>query len=159
MKNAEALHWIEALHMQKHPEGGYFSELYKSPVILSGLDRHLATSIYFLLADGEKSRFHRLKSDELWYYHAGGPIIIYLIDPAGNLQEIPLGTNVEAGESLQVVIPAGSIFGAKLKNPDGFSLVGCMVCPGFEYEDFELPGTEELLGTYPQYHDIILELS
>jgi Uncharacterized conserved protein len=159
MKNAEATRWIQALQMEKHPEGGYFSELYKCPEMIPGHDWHLATSIYFLLTGEEKSRFHRLKFDELWYYHAGDPITIYVIDLAGELKEIRLGTDISKGERPQAVIPAGCIFGAALENQDGFCLVGCMVCPGFKYEVFELMGREKLLHKFPQHKEIIIKLT
>lgn len=167
MNNKNALYWIQALGMEKHPEGGYFCELYKCAERISDReitfaftkDRCLASSIYFLLPAGEVSRFHRLKSDELWYFHAGNPIVIHLIDKAGNLSELRLGTDCEKGERPQAVIPAGSIFGAIPGGQDGYSLAGCMVCPGFEYEDFELLSREELLRFYPKHREIILKLT
>ncbi len=158
MENKNASYWIQSLEMEKHPEGGYFRELYKCPRTLSG-GRSIASSIYFLLPVGDVSRFHRLKSDELWYYHAGDPIVVYVIDKTGDLSELRLGTGCEKGERPQAVIPAGSIFGAVTHGEEGFSLVGCMVCPGFEYEEFELMDRDELLRDYPQHREIILKLT
>ena len=167
MKKKDASYWIHALGMEKHPEGGYFCEQYKCSETVSDQEitlavagrRSLATSIYFLLPAGEVSRFHRLKSDEVWYFHDGNPVVIYMIDRMGNLSEIRLGTDTENGERPQAIVPGGSIFGSAMDGKEGFSLVGCMVSPGFEYEDFELMSREELLFNYPQHREIILKLT
>lgn len=161
MANKRAQRLISDLGMQKHPEGGYFAEVYKCSASVSANagSRALASSIYYLLPAGEVSRFHRLKSDELWYYHAGDPLAIHLIDPSGQLTQITLGADTGKGEIPQAVIPAGYIFGATAKGALGYSLVGCMVCPGFEYMDFELLEREQLLTVYPQYKEIIAKLT
>lgn len=167
MEKKDASYWIQALGMEKHPEGGYFCGLYRCPEMISDREtalgftgnRSVASSIYFLLPTGEVSRFHRLKFDELWYFHAGNPVVIYVIDTAGVLRELRLGACCEKGERPQAVIPRGSIFGAVTEGNEGCSLVGCMVCPGFEYDDFELLRQEELLRDYPQHREIILKLT
>ena len=167
MISQKAARIINALKMEKHCEGGYFTEEYKSSesvsiydaTLSSGEKRNLASSIYFLLSAEDVSRFHRLKSDEIWYFHAGDPIVIYIIDKEGILRQLRLGTNIEAGERPQAIIPKGSIFGALPEDNFDFCLIGCMVCPGFEYKDFELMEKKALLRLYPQHREIILRLT
>ncbi|MBM6838790.1 cupin domain-containing protein [Clostridium saudiense] len=155
MKTSE--YYIEKLEMIPHVEGGYFKESFLSESFVSE-DKKLWSSIYFLLRTGEVSNFHRLKSDELWYYHAGQSLTIYMITPDGNLITKQLGLNIENGESPQVIVPKGYIFGSAM-NEDGFSLVGCMVSPAFEYKDFELFKRNDLLKLYPEHQAIINKLT
>ena len=155
MKTSE--YYIEKLEMIPHVEGGYFKESFLSESFVSE-DKKLWSSIYFLLRTGEVSNFHRLKSDELWYYHAGQSLTIYMITPDGNLITKQLGLNIENGESPQVIVPKGDIFGSAM-NEDGFSLVGCMVSPAFEYKDFELFKRNDLLKLYPEHQAIINKLT
>lgn len=159
--------WIHGLGLAKHPEGGYYKEIYRSNELLSAASlperyqgpRAFSTSIYFLLKKGEPSRFHRLKSDEIWSYHAGDAIVIYLISPDGKLSTKILGPTVEKGENLQVVIPLGSWFGAEVKDQGSYGLMGCVVAPGFEFADFELAKREELLKQFPQHAVLIGSLT
>ena len=155
MKNAE--YYIKKLEMLPHVEGGYFKESFLSEDKVRE-NKNLWSSIYFLLRTGEVSNFHRLKSDELWYYHDGEALTIYMISPDGELITKQLGTNIENGETPQVLVPKGYIFGSAMNN-EGFSLVGCMVAPAFEYEDFELFEREYLLNLYPNHKDVILKLT
>ena len=127
-----AEYYIEHLEMEPHVEGGYFKEC-----LLEKEERNLWSSIYFMLAKGEVSHFHRLKSDEVWYYHDGNALTIYMIDEAGKLTAAKLGLDLEKGEVPQVLVPKGMIFGSAMEE-EGFSLVGCMVSPCFKYEEFEL---------------------
>jgi uncharacterized protein len=159
--------WIKHLNLQPHPEGGFFRETYRSnlvidhnilPVDYSG-NRKLSTSIYYMLRSGEISRLHRLHSDELWYYHLGSSIKIVMIDQEGNKHTKLLGANLEKAEQLQVLIPSGTIFGAELIDSDSFSLLGCMVTPGFEFDDFEIFDKEDLLQAYPKHVDLINKFS
>lgn len=161
MENNNANYWIENLDMISHPEGGYFKETYRSetdfePKGFSG-KRNYATSIYFLLEQNNVSHFHRIKSDEIWYYHAGYPLTVYVIHSNGELEELKIGPNIHKGEVLQAVVPANSIFGSTSHN--AYSLVGCMVSPGFDFNDFELFTTSELLNLYPQHPSIIKQLT
>lgn len=155
MKNAE--YYIKNLEMLPHVEGGYFKESFLSEEKVRE-NKNLWSSIYFLLRTGEVSNFHRLKSDELWYYHDGETLTIYMISPGGELITKQLGINIEKGEVPQALVPKGYIFGSAMNN-DGFSLVGCMVAPAFEYEDFELFEREYLLNLYPKHKDIIIKLT
>ena len=162
--NAE--YWIKNLGLNPHPEGGYYKSTYDSDSIFSDSDiveigkrRKLFTSIYFLLRSEDISHFHRLKSDELWYYHGGSSLTVHVIDESGLYHELKLGLNIEKGEEPQVLVPKNSIFGSSVMEQGTFSLVGCMVSPGFEFEDFELFDQEELLKEYPQHEIIIRKMA
>ncbi|ALC91815.1 cupin [Bacillus sp. FJAT-18017] len=154
MNNAE--YWIKKLELEPHPEGGYFKQTFKSDQVLEGTEKALYTSIYFLLKSGDISHLHRLKSDELWYFHAGNALSVHMIHENGEYEEARLGLNAEKGEVPQVAVPKHTIFGSSLLEEDGFALVGCMVSPGFEFEEFELFTQAELLRDYPQ-HKVIIE--
>ncbi|MFM7023605.1 MAG: cupin domain-containing protein [Flavobacteriales bacterium] len=151
-------YWIEQLGLQSHPEGGHFREVYRAAEMHG--DRNIATSIYFLLKNGEVSHLHRLTADELWYYHAGQALRVTVIDKSGKLIEHFVGPDLEKGQQLQLIIPAGSIFGSEVIGvQNDFSLVGCMVSPGFDFRDFELFTTSSLLQIYPQYEQQIKRLT
>jgi len=153
----DANYYIQHLNLEPHPEGGYFKSTYASMETLdtSGGTRNQYTSIYFLLGEGDVSHFHRLKSDELWYFHGGSSLIVHVIDEEGNYVEHQLGLDIENGESPQVLVPRNSIFGSSVVDNGAFSLVGCMVSPGFDFEDFELFTQSELLEKYPEHEQII----
>lgn len=161
-----AEYFIEKLDMIAHPEGGFYKETFVSEETITDGDldvnfngtRDLWSSIYFLLRDGEVSNFHRLKSDEMWYYHSGSPLTIYMISPEGELTEKQLGLDIEKGEMPQVLVPKNYIFGSAM-NEGGYALVGCMVSPGFQFEDFELFSREELIEKYPSHSEIITKLT
>jgi len=100
-----------------------------------------------------------LKSDEIWYFHGGSPLTIHVIHENGEYEEIKLGMNLEKDEVPQALVPKNSIFGSSVYDKDTFSLVGCMVSPGFEFQDFELFTQDDLLRQYPQHEEIILKLA
>ena len=158
--------WIEKLHLKPHPEGGFYTETYRSAERIAhkalparfGSDHSFSTAIYFLLRSQDISHFHRIKSDELWFYHAGSPIRIFILSDKG-LETIDLGFDLHNGEVLQATISAGVWFGAKVMVPNSYGLVSCTVSPGFEFEDFELAKKEELIRTFPSHIAIINELS
>jgi len=155
MKSAQ--YYIEKLDMIPHVEGGYFKDSIISKDFFRE-DKKLFSSIYFLLKTGEVSHFHRLTSDEMWYYHDGQALTIYMITPEGELITKQLGLDVEKGEVPQILVPKGYIFGSSMNN-DGFALVGCMVAPAFTFDDFELFERAELLNMYPNLEDIIKKLT
>lgn len=165
---SRAKYWLEKLNMAGHPEGGFFAPAFRASEQLGkdGLpdrftaNRAVVSSIYYLLPKGQYSAFHRLRSFELWSFFEGDPLLIYILDRHGSLIEKKLGRNVEIGESLQVAIAAGDWFAAEHQDPAAeFTLVGCVVAPGFEYEDFEIARRAELLGKYPQHQEIIQRLT
>ncbi|MFH0735742.1 MAG: cupin domain-containing protein [bacterium] len=159
--------WIEKLDLTPHPEGGYFKEVYRSNEIINiqglpqryGGERNFGTSIYFMLKSGQKSYLHKLQSDETWHFYYGCSIKIYIITPDGKLRKIMLGNNIFNREVLQFTIPKNSWFGAKPKESDSYSLIGCSVYPGFDFADFELGDRSELLKLYPQHENIIKKLT
>ena len=163
----DAQYWIDRLSLSPHPEGGYYRVTYQStltiaqdalPSTFHG-DRCASTAIYFLLAEGDFSAFHRLASDELWHFYAGSALIVYVIDPEGNYSELQLGDGFEAGEVFQAVVKAGSWFASRLKDSAGFALVGCTVAPGFDFADFEMAKRSELTAAYPEHRKLIEELT
>ncbi|GBU11362.1 cupin [Erysipelotrichaceae bacterium] len=152
--------WIEKLQLSKHIEGGYYTQSYISDSeykTLDGEKRAIASSIYFLLEDTDFSAFHRLKSDEIWNFHYGAVFTIAAIDLEGELHFFELGVDLEKGQYPQVVIPKGWIFGSYTTS--GFGVCGCVVAPGFEYEDFELFTQKTLLLEYPKHEEIIKRLT
>ena len=154
---------IKKLNLQPHPEGGYFSEIYRSNEIIDEHslperyegNRTFSTSIYFLLGGGQKSHLHKLKSDETWHFYIGSPILIHTIDEDGAYKIYRLGNKLDEGESLQITIPRGVWFGAEVVDKSLFSLIGCTVAPGFEFTDFELGEREDLLLKFPAHAKII----
>ncbi|KAA1042364.1 cupin domain-containing protein [Macrococcus equipercicus] len=143
---------INRLNLQPHPEGGYFHQSYASAETTG--DKQLFTSIYFLIESGNISHFHRLTSDELWYYHGGDAITIHMIHPDGRYEVVKLGMNLEQGEVPQFLVPARTIFASTVEDA-AWSFVGCMVAPGFTFDDFELFKAEELLPLYPKHEAVI----
>ncbi|RDB04210.1 cupin domain-containing protein [Runella aurantiaca] len=159
----QAKYWVEKYQMQAHPEGGYFTETYRStesisqsalPSRFSG-DRSFGTGIYFLLENHHFSALHRIQADEMWHFYAGGPLNVYVIHEDGKLEIIKLGSNPDNGEVFQAVVPAGTWFGSKPDAASDYSLVGCTVAPGFDFADFELAERVDLLATYPQHEEVI----
>lgn len=151
-----AEYYIKKLDMEPHREGGYFKESLQGQMDAEG--RALWSSIFFLISRDEISHLHRLQSDEVWYFHDGAPLTIYMISPEGELTAPQLGLNVERGELPQICVPAGYLFGAAMEE-EGYSLVGCMVAPAFRYEEFELPEREVLLAQYPRHREVILKMT
>ncbi len=158
--------YIDKLHLTPHPEGGYFSEIYRSEenILLDNIkryksNRNFSTSIYYLLEGKDVSLFHRLNSDEIWHFYDGSAVRIYQINDDGVLSEEVLGNDVEHGEKFQVIIKRRNWFAAELISKDFFALVGCTVAPGFEFEDFELADRNFLLKLSPSNSEIIRKLT
>ena len=153
-----AVQLIEQFDLQAHPEGGYYKETYRSAQSLQGKDRQLMTSILFLLTGSDVSHFHRIQSDECWYFHEGAPLVVHTLDADGH-HELLLGTNIEAGQQPFHLVPANTIFGSAILGDEGYVLVSCAVAPGFDFSEFELFGYEELLKDFPQHEAIIQKLT
>lgn len=149
--------------MQPHPEGGYFAETYRSAETIAqsalpdrfGGERSFGTAIYFLLESRHTSALHRIQSDEIWHFYAGGPLEIFVIYPDKTLTIIRLGNNPEWGEVFQAVVPAGCWFGSKPAEGIDFSFVGCTVAPGFDFADFEMADRTSLLNAFPEHKAVI----
>ena len=162
-----ASYWIEKFQLIPHVEGGAYKEVYRSPMVLasdclspnfSG-ERHICTSIYFLLQKGEFSAFHRIHSDETWHFYFGDSLAIYEIDNNGELNEHKIGSDPEKGESFQCTIKAGNWFAARIIPPGIYCLAGCTVSPGFDFEEFELGKRADLIKRYPKYKSLIDSLT
>lgn len=158
-------YWIKELSLISHPEGGYYKEVFRSKGIIdhseskshfNGIRNHM-TSIHFLLDGNNFSAFHKIKSDEMWYYHYGDPILVHIIDQGGNYSSFKLGLNINEGECLSHVVEANTWFASECLNKEGYGLVSCGVAPGFDFEDFEL-ANEKLLDLYPQHNELIKRL-
>ncbi|RPI12666.1 MAG: cupin domain-containing protein [Ignavibacteriae bacterium] len=156
-------YWIEKLKLQKHPEGGYFKEVYKAkemikkehlPKRYSG-DRFHSTSIYFLITPDNFSAFHRIKSDETWHFYYGSSLSLHIISKKGEYLSIKLGNNPENGEVFQYTVEKGDWFAASVDEKDSYSLLGCTVSPGFDYDDFEMGKKDELTENFPQFKKLI----
>ena len=162
-----ANYWINKLDLIKHPEGGYYKEIYRSEEVIAkealpgrySAERNVSTSIYFLLAKAQVSHLHKLQSDEIWHFYYGHSLTIYMIDEKGKYAEQKLGRNLDEGEALQFVIPKSTWFAAEVNDKNSFSLIGCTVAPGFDFADFELAKREELIKLFPQHKSIIESLT
>jgi uncharacterized protein len=127
---------VERFGMAAHPEGGWYVETWRSEAPSAG-GRPAASAILFLLPAGEESRWHRVDADELWQYSAGDPLELRIAPAEGGpVARHRLGTDVAAGDAVQVVVPAGAWQAAR---PLGeWTLVGCVVAPAFTFDGFEL---------------------
>ncbi len=133
--NKRAQHLMTALKLKPHPEGGFYRETHRSQakVEAHGGLRSAVTSILYLLPAGHRSRLHRVKSDEVWMHHQGDDLKLIIAD-----EEVILGQDPPA--LFQVTVAGGSWQEAEpLPGPHGFVLVGCVVAPGFDFEDLEMP--------------------
>ncbi len=152
---------IKHLNLQPHPEGGFYSETYRSNLQINnenGLLRNVCTGIYFLLCDDQVSHFHRIKSDETWLFNMGNALEIISIQNNEAVIQT-LGNNLSAGESLQITVPAGAWFASRVKGASGFGLVSCIVSPGFDFADFEMASKTALLREYPKHCELINQLA
>jgi len=167
MTDGNAGYWIEKLQLEPHPEGGYFRQSYRSEVVIArealpaGFSgpRAVSTAIYFLLEGKNFSAFHRLRSDEVWHFYGGDPLVVHVIEPEGNYFRILLGRDLDAGQVLQGVVRAACWFASHVADWNSFSVVGCTVAPGFDFEDFEMGKREELATLYPQHRGLIGQLT
>lgn len=132
---------IEQLQLRPHPEGGWYRETWRAEAGDDGRAR--GTAILFLLAAGERSHWHRVDADELWFWQAGDPLeLAVAADGNSPPTALILGADVAAGQQLQGVVPAHAWQAARPAPPDaegdGFTLVSCIVVPGFDFTRFEL---------------------
>ena len=151
---------IVRLHgLGPHPEGGFFRETYRSrqTAAFPGFPgtRSLSTAILFLLPAGAKSHLHRIRSDEAWHFHLGGPRRLVELAPDGGVRDTTLGADPAAGHRLQHVVPAGTWFGAEPLPGSPYSLVGCTVAPGFDFADFELGRRADLAARFPDARTLV----
>ncbi|MBN9083400.1 MAG: cupin domain-containing protein [Rhizobiales bacterium] len=126
---------IRLLDLQPHPEGGHFRETYRDPAT-DAAGRARSTLIYFLLAAGERSAWHRVDAVEIWHWYAGAPLKLDIAAAGAPIETIRLGADLLAGERPQGVVPAHAWQAAESLGP--WTLVGCTVAPGFTFAGFEL---------------------
>jgi uncharacterized protein len=159
---------VAALDLAPHPEGGFFRETYRAEaeVATPRGPRPVATAVLFLVAAGRPSRFHRLASDELWCFHAGTPLELITLLPDGSTETVLLGgkrLGAAVDEpSPQAIVEAGVWQAARVvegRGGEDWSLVSCIVTPGFDYADFELGDRESLVFAYPDLADEVAALT
>jgi predicted cupin superfamily sugar epimerase len=155
-----ATHWITTLNLQPHPEGGYYREVFRSEQVVtrenSSSLKQACTSIYYLLKGDDFSGFHRLKSDELWYFHKGAPLLIHVLNEQGEYSAHEL-SDTETG-SLSIAIKAGLWFASEIPSKTSFALVSCAVAPGFDFSEFEMAQKEKLTDQFPQHATLLNRL-
>jgi uncharacterized protein len=133
MPSPAAAEIIRKLALKPHPEGGHYRETFRDTHTHHG--RAASTAILFLLARGERSHWHRVDAVEIWHYYAGSPLKLEVVD--GSKEEIfRLGANIHADEVPQVTVPARAWQAAESFGE--WTLVGCTVAPGFDFNGFEL---------------------
>lgn len=154
---------IRRLDLLPHPEGGYYRETYRAADAVTrgdGARRSASTAIYYLLCDGAWSTWHRIRSDELWHFHAGDALLVHVLTPDGAYHCLRLGDALKDPDAaFQAVVPAGSWFAAELADQASYALAGCTVAPGFEFSEFELADAAELQRLHPAQAGLIARLA
>lgn len=135
---------IKTHQLLPHPEGGYYKETYRS---------EFSTGIFYLLTKGQKSSFHRIKSDEMWHFYGGDSLSVVEITNEGTLKETRLDKN-----QVQYVVPAGVWFGAYLPEGSEFAFVGCTVAPAFHFADLEMGNKTKMLTEFSNAKEMIEKL-
>lgn len=159
---------LRHLQLAPHPcEGGHFRETYRSrltipagclPAEYAG-ERYVGTAIYYLLTPGTFSEMHRLPSDEMFHFYLGDAVEMLQLDADGHGKVIRIGNDLLAGEMPQVLAPGGVWQGTRLVPGGRFALLGTTVAPGFDYADYTRGRRDELVGTHPQYAELIRALT
>ena len=158
----ETARLVSLLGLRPHPEGGWYAETYRSPVLVSmpdGRERSAVTAIHFLLEAGGFSAWHRVSSDEIWHFQEGNPLELVTIDPHGSTVTTCLGPDLSKGMRTHCAVPAGWWQAARPVGAEGHTLVVCTVSPGFDFADFEMPDRQELLSLLPAHRELILEFT
>lgn len=157
MRGRTAAGWIRDLRLLPHPEGGFFRETYRCaetlpraalPARFTG-DRDCSTAIYYLLCHPQVSRFHRIRSDEVWHHYDGDGLLIHALGPGASPYRCLHLDRAGEGFEPQAVVFAGCWFAAEVARPGGWALAGCTVAPGFNFDDFEMAEPERLISGYP----------
>jgi predicted cupin superfamily sugar epimerase len=152
------------LGLEAHPvEGGSFRRTYESRerIATPHGERFASTAIYYLLEPGTFSEMHVLKVDELYHFYLGAPVEMLQLWPDGSTRVVKLGQNLEAGEHVQLLVPAGVWQGTRLldEKPGSFALMGCTLTPGFDFEDYTSAGADELIVRWPGEAERIRKLT
>jgi uncharacterized protein len=135
MSHLAAADIVRLLELKPHPEGGHFREVFRDARQVEG-SRVASTAIYFLLARGERSHWHRIDAVEIWHWYTGAPLALDISQGGGRSERVTLGADLAAGERPQAVVPAHAWQAAQTLGD--WTLVGCTVAPGFEFAAFEL---------------------
>jgi hypothetical protein len=130
---SDPAHVIDLLGLEPHPEGGHFAETWRAE---SSNTRPVGTAIYFLLRAGESSHWHRIDAAEIWHHYAGAPLRLSTWTDGAAIDQRVLGVDLDAGHRPQLVVAAGEWQAARTLG--AWTLVGCTVSPGFEFDHFEL---------------------
>ncbi len=125
---------IQLLDLEPHPEGGHFRETFRDTRQIDG--RAVSTAIYFLLARGERSHWHRIDAVEVWHWYAGAPLVLEIRREPRHVERLTLGCDLAAGQRPQAVVPAQAWQAAQ--SLGDWTLCGCTVAPGFDFKGFEL---------------------
>jgi uncharacterized protein len=139
---------IESLQLEPHPEGGFYREMHRASSLVkeaNGRSKNAYSSIYYLLSGNDFSAWHRIQSDETWFFHLGCDIAIHYFDDQAMLKTVQIGLG---SMQFQVTIPAGTWFAAKPVQTDAFCLVSCVVGPAFTFTEFEMGKRQSLLDAF-----------
>jgi predicted cupin superfamily sugar epimerase len=141
------------LNLQPHPiEGGFYRRTYTSTSALElprGI-RPAGTAIYYLLEPGTFSEMHVLNSDEMFHFYLGDPVEMLQLYPDGRSALFILGPDLQAGQHVQLVVPAGVWQGTRLIGKGKVALLGCTVTPGFDFADYRSASYDELVEKWPE---------
>jgi uncharacterized protein len=139
------------LHLMPHVEGGFFRRTYtcQATVELPRGIRAQSSAIYYLLDVENFSEMHILDSDEMFHFYLGDPVEMLQLFPDGSSAVVTLGPDLEAGQQVQVLVPAGIWQGTRLVGDGKVALLGCTVTPGFDFADYRNAGYEELVAKWP----------
>jgi predicted cupin superfamily sugar epimerase len=150
------------LRLEPHPiEGGWYRRTYTSDVsvaLLRGV-RPYGTAIYYLLEEGAFSEMHVLASDEIFHFYYGDPVEMLQLLPDGGSAVYTLGPDLQAGQHVQLVVPAGVWQGARLIDGGKVALLGCTVTPGFDFADYRNAPAQELIAGWPHEAERIKKLT
>ena len=155
----------EALQLHPHPrEGGWYVRTYEANERIVCAERYGAarltsTAIYYLLEPDTSSEMHRLRSDEIFHFYLGDPVEMLQLHEDGRSERIVIGSDLVTGARQQVLVPRGVWQGTRLLPGGRFALMGCTVSPGFEYLDYESGSRAELLALWPEWSEMIAELT
>ena len=146
MQNIQSV--IDSLELEPHPEGGFYLEMHRASSFVkeaNGSSKNAYSSIYYLLSGHDFSAWHRIQSDETWFFHFGCDIAIHYFDAQNELVATLVGPE---SMQFQTTIPAGTWFAAKPVRTDSFCLVSCVVGPAFTFAEFEMGQRQPLLDRY-----------
>lgn len=167
MKQNRVDQLVSKLELQPHPEGGFYKETYRSEGVIPKIElpkafsgsRNYCTGIFFLLTAGNFSAFHKINQDEMWHFYEGDPLRVHMIDSNGNYSFQDIGLNLDVGQLPQFTVSADIWFASEVADSGYYSLVGCTVSPGFDFDDFELPDRSKMLTMFPHQSEIIKRLT